>query len=308
MIRRLAFSDLSEIDSPLSLALGVFDGLHLGHQAVMAKAVARAQASGGLAGVLTFEPHPIQVLAPERAPRRLLASLTHKIRLLEELGMDLIVVVDFDREFAEQKPEVFLQQLSQAPQLHALAMGTDWRFGKDRQGTVERLQEFGEQEDVLVDAVEAVMIAGERISSTRIRQALRDGNLAAVEEMLGRPYSVMGTVREGKKLGRELGFPTANVVPTVEQLPPNGVWAVEARWEDEWRPAVANLGHRPTLGNHGDRLLEVHILDWAGDLYGKEVEFRFKDLLREERKFEGLDALTAQIKQDVARARKEFLK
>ena len=123
MIQRLAFSDLSDIDSPLSLALGVFDGLHLGHQAVMSKAVERARESGGLAGVLTFEPHPIQVLAPERAPQRLLASLTHKIRLLEELGMDLIVVIPFDREFAEQKPKAFLQQLARTPHLHSLAMG-----------------------------------------------------------------------------------------------------------------------------------------------------------------------------------------
>lgn len=303
MIQRLAFSDLSQVKAPLSLALGVFDGLHLGHQAVMAKAVARAQESGGVAGVLTFEPHPIQVLAPERAPSRLLASLNHKIGLLEKLGMDLIVVVTFDADFAEQKPKAFLQQLAQAPQLYSLAMGSDWRFGKDRKGTVERLQEFGERQEVHVDAVEAVMMSGERISSTRIRQALRDGSLKAAEEMLGRPYSVMGEVREGKKLGRELGFPTANLVPTIEQLPPNGVWAVEAWVGERWHPAVANLGRRPTLGSEGGRLLEVHLLDWEGDLYGREVEVRFNRLLREEQKFESLDALKAQITRDVQEAR-----
>ena len=308
MIQRLAFSDLSDIDSPLSLALGVFDGLHLGHQAVMSKAVERARESGGLAGVLTFEPHPIQVLAPERAPQRLLASLTHKIRLLEELGMDLIVVIPFDREFAEQKPKAFLQQLARTPHLHSLAMGTDWRFGKDRRGTVEKLQQFGEERGVCVDAVEAVMKSGERISSTRIRQALRDGNLNAVKEMLGRPYSVMGEVKEGKKLGRQLGFPTANVIPDSEQLPPNGVWTVEARWNEQWHPAVANLGRRPTLGSEGERMLEVHLLDWEGDLYGKEVECRFNYLLREERKFESLDALKKQIESDVKEARLHFLK
>ena len=307
MLQRLAFSDLSSVSQPLSLALGVFDGLHLGHQAVMAKAVARAKASGGMAGVLTFEPHPIQVLAPERAPRRLLASLSHKIHLLEDLGLDLLVVVEFDRAFAAQEPEVFLEMLGKAPDLHSLAMGGDWRFGKARRGDSALLQSFGEEHGVLIDSVEAVMMSGERISSTRIRQALRDGNLSAAEEMLGRPYSVMGTVLEGKKLGRTIGFPTANIVPRSEQLPPDGVWVVEARWEQDWYPAVANLGRRPTIGAAEDRILEVHLFDWEGDLYGRELEVRFRSLLREEKKFDGLEALKQQIGKD-AEAARQFLK
>ncbi|GHC62506.1 bifunctional riboflavin kinase/FAD synthetase [Roseibacillus persicicus] len=304
MFQRLAFSDLATIRQPLSLALGVFDGVHLGHQAVMARAVERAREAGGLAGVLTFEPHPIQVLAPERAPRRLLASLEHKERLLEDLGLDLLVVVEFTREFASWSAGDFLAELRRAERLHSLAMGRDWCFGKNRGGNVELLEKFGQEHGVAIDAVSAVMVAGERISSTRIRQALRDGNLAAAEEMLGRLYSVMGTVSEGKKLGRELGFPTANLVPQSEQLPPDGVWAVEARWDGAWHPAVANLGRRPTVGGDEDRMLEVHLLSWQGDLYGKELEVRFRQFLRGEKKFDGLEALKEQIGRDVESARK----
>lgn len=303
MLQRLAFSDLASIESPLSLALGVFDGIHLGHQTVMGKALAHTKETGGLAGVLTFEPHPIQVLAPQQAPRRLLASLNHKERLLEELGMDLLVVVDFDQEFAEQEPERFLEMLAQAPQLSSLAMGADWRFGKARRGDAALLQRFGKEREVTIDAVEAVMMRGERISSTRIRQALRDGNLSAAEEMLGRPYSVMGEVREGRKLGRELGWPTANLIPQAEQLPPEGVWAVEAKWEKDWYPAVANLGRRPTVGAEEERALEVHLLDWTGDLYGQELEVRFRQKLRAEKKFAGLEELKKQIGRDVVEAR-----
>lgn len=307
MIQRLAFSDLPSIPEPLSLALGVFDGLHLGHQAVMARAVERARAADGLAGVVTFEPHPIQVLAPARAPRRLLASLGHKERLLSDLGLDLLIVVEFTPDFAALSAEDFLLMLQGAPGLLSLAMGRDWCFGKKRSGNVELLEKFGSENGIVIDAVEAVMIAGERISSTRIRQALRDGNLVAAEEMLGRPYSVMGQVSEGRRLGRELGFPTANIVPQSEQLPPDGVWAVEARWAVDWYPAVANLGRRPTVGADEDRILEVHLLSWQGDLYGKELEVRFRHFLRGEQKFAGLEALKDQIGCDVEAARSFLL-
>jgi riboflavin kinase/FMN adenylyltransferase len=305
VIRQLAPQNLAEIAEPLSLALGVFDGIHLGHQAVIGEAVSGAAESQGLSGVVTFEPHPIAVLAPERAPRRLLANLEHKERILAELGVDLLVVVPFTSEFAEQEPEEFLATLAAAPKLHCLSMGEDWRFGKNRRGDQALLEEFGSSQDVGIHSVSAIMSGGERISSTRIRQALRDGNLAAAEEMLGRPYSVMGEVRAGKKLGRTIGFPTANLVPGREQLPPNGVWAVDARWEDEWLPAVANLGRRPTVESDLNRLLEVHVLAWEGDLYGRMLEVRFKRFLRSEEKFEDVSALKAQIERDVFSARDE---
>jgi riboflavin kinase/FMN adenylyltransferase len=306
VIRRVAPEDLAEICEPLSLALGVFDGIHLGHQAVIHEAVLGATSSQGLSGVVTFDPHPIAVLAPERAPRRLLANLEHKERILAELGVDILVVVPFTADFARQEPEEFLETLASAPRLHRLSMGTDWRFGKNRRGDQALLEEFGETRNVEIRPVTAVMSGGERISSTRIRQALRDGNLAAAEEMLGRPYSVMGEVKAGRKLGRTIGFSTANLVPGQEQLPPNGVWAVDARWGEEWHPAVANLGRRPTVDNDLNRLLEVHLLDWEGDLYDRMLEVRFKKFLRSEEKFDGIEALKAQIARDVHSARQEI--
>jgi len=304
MIRRLSFLELPELKQSLSLALGVFDGIHLGHQALIGRAVEHAKKERGLSGVVTFEPHPIAVLAPERAPRRLLASLAHKERILDELGVDLLIVVPFDREFAELEPEAFLAQLGKAPRLSYLTMGSDWRFGKGRRGDISLLQDFGRSEEIRVEPVDAVMMAGERISSTRIRQALRDGSLIAANEMLGRAYSVMGEVLKGKQLGRKIGFPTANLIPDNEQLPSEGVWAVDCRWEGgDWHPAVANLGRRPTVESDLERVLEVHLLDWEGELYGQTLEVRFRHFLRSEKKFDDLEALKAQIVLDVETAR-----
>ena len=304
MIRRLSFLELSELKQSLSLALGVFDGIHLGHQALIGRAVEHAKKEQGLSGVVTFEPHPIAVLAPERAPRRLLASLAHKERILDELGVDLLIVVPFDREFAELEPEAFLAQLGKAPRLSYLTMGSDWRFGKGRRGDISLLQDFGRSEEIRVEPVDAVMMAGERISSTRIRQALRDGSLIAANEMLGRAYSVMGEVLKGKQLGRKIGFPTANLIPDNEQLPSEGVWAVDCRREGgDWHPAVANLGRRPTVESDLERVLEVHLLDWEGELYGQTLEVRFRRFLRSEKKFDDLEALKAQIVLDVETAR-----
>lgn len=308
MIRRIGPADLPAISQPLSLALGVFDGIHLGHQAVIAQAVAGAAATGGLSGVVTFEPHPIAVLAPERAPRRLLANLEHKESILDELGVDLLVVVPFSQEFAAREPEEFLTLLAAAPRLHRLSMGTDWRFGRNRRGDPKMLAEFGKARGIEILPLTAVMANGERISSTRIRQALRDGNLLAAEEMLGRPYSVLGLVQKGKQLGRTIGFPTANIVPDREQLPPDGVWAVECSWKDAWLPGVANLGRRPTVEVGENRLLEVHLLDWSGDLYGEMLEVRFKKYLRPEQKFAGIEELQNQITRDAAEARLLFRK
>jgi len=223
--------------------------------------------------------------------------------ILDELGVDLLIVVPFDREFAELEPEAFLAQLGKAPRLSYLTMGSDWRFGKGRRGDISLLQDFGRSEEIRVEPVDAVMMAGERISSTRIRQALRDGSLIAANEMLGRAYSVMGEVLKGKQLGRKIGFPTANLIPDNEQLPSEGVWAVDCRWEGgDWHPAVANLGRRPTVESDLERVLEVHLLDWEGELYGQTLEVRFRRFLRSEKKFDDLEALKAQIALDVETA------
>lgn len=293
------------MERPLHLALGVFDGVHLGHRAVIGAAVDGARASGGIAGVMTFEPHPIRILAPERAPRQILASIDHKERLLEELEVELLLVLRFTPELAKRDADGFARELLGAPPLRQVAVGSDWRFGRDRAGTEAHLRRLGEELGVGVTVVEPVMVDGERVSSTRIRQALRDGNLAGAAAMLGRPYTVMGQVVEGDQLGRRMGVPTANIEAGGEQLPPDGVYAVTARVEGEERPGVANLGVRPTVGG-ARRLLEVHLFDFDGNLYGQPVEVRFGRRLRGERKFAGVEELRSQIERDLVAGRALF--
>lgn len=305
MLRLNSFAELGELARPLHLALGVFDGVHLGHQAVIGAAVEGAKADGGLAGVMTFEPHPIRVLAPEKAPRRILASLEHKERLLEELGVEVFLVLDFTPELARRSAEDFADELLSAPTLRQVVAGDDWKFGHDRRGTMSFLKSRGAERGVEVHTILPVILDGERVSSTRIRQALRDGNLSAAAAMLGRAYTVRGVVVKGNQLGRKLGYPTANIAVGGEQLPPNGVFAVSALVAGEERPGIANLGTRPTLA--GERkLLEVHLFDFEGDLYGQDVEVRFGAHLRGEKKFAGLEELERQIGRDLERARALF--
>jgi len=284
----------------------VFDGVHLGHRAVVDAAVAGARESGGVAGVVTFEPHPIQVLAPGKAPRRILASLEHKERLLEALGVSVVVVLPFTAEFARREAREFAEELfGCAPDLRQVTVGEDWKFGHDRGGSAVFLREWGKDAGVQVDAVAPVMMEGERISSTRIRQAIRDGNLAAAAAMLGREFSVYGVVAHGRQLGAKIGTPTANIEVGDEQLPPDGVYVVQAEVGGVLRKGVGNLGMRPTVGAER-RLLEVHLFDFAGDLYGQEMEVWFGAYLRGEEKFESVEALKVQIGKDLARARGMF--
>ena len=295
--------DLSSIERPLHLALGVFDGLHIGHQAVIRTVIDAAKSDGGLAGILTFEPHPIRVLAPQLAPRRILASLNHKRDMLSHLGVELMVVVNFTEEFANCEAEDFLQSLLQSAQdLKTLAMGEDWKFGRQRGGDVSLLKNFGQRHDIKIHAVKPVMTDGERVSSTRIRQAIRDGNMRAAAAMLGREYKILGSVVKGRQLGRTIGFPTANLDVYNEQLPADGVWCVEATLKNgKVVDGVANLGLRPTVesGNDVRRSLEVHLLDFSGDLYGEDIEVSFLQHVRPEQKFANLDELQAQIQKDV---------
>jgi len=306
-----SLDELQTISEPLHLALGVFDGVHIGHQAVISVAVEAARECGGVVGVLTFEPHPIRVLAPEKAPRRILASIQHKKDLLIELGVDVLVVIPFTVEFAKLEASEFLQQLNRsAVNLKTLTMGEDWKFGAGRGGDYKLLQAFGKTQGVEVKAAGAVRLGGERVSSTRIRQAIRDGNLEAASEMLGRPYMVWGTVVTGRKLGRTIGFPTANLRVYNEQLPPDGVWAVEVVLEHgKVYRGAGNLGVRPTVEGEGaEKLLEVYLLDFSGDLYGQEMEVRFLTFVRGEQKFASLEELKEQIFRDVAFCRNYRIK
>jgi len=307
-VKRLStIAELEEVQGPLHLAMGVFDGLHLGHQAVIRTAVEGARRSGGVGGVLTLEPHPIQILAPARAPRRILVSLEHKERLLASLGVTVLLVLRFDETMARQSAEEFGAHLFSVAALRQLVAGEDWKFGRERRGTMNLLRGLGKPHGVEVTAVPAVMLKGQRISSTCLRRALRDGNLQAASEMLGRSYTVMGTVVRGEQLGRKLGAPTANIMLGDEQLPPDGVYAVTATIRDgkETHRGVANLGVRPTV-NGERRLLEVHLLDFEGDLYEAGVEVCFGLRLRSEKKFKDQEELKEQIRRDLKEARELF--
>ena len=299
--------DLPALCAPLHLAMGVFDGVHIGHQEVIARAVRAAEKDGGLAGVLTFDPHPIRVIAPEKAPTALLATLKHKADIVRDLGIQLFIPIHFDADFAKIRASEFLEKLSQAP-IRTIAVGEDWRFGYKREGDVALLESEAGQREFNLEAVPPVMLDGERVSSTRIRQAIRDGNLEAAREMLGRPYSVSGVVVEGRKLGRTINFPTANMFTGDAQLPPDGVWVVKATLPDgSMIGGVANLGLRPTVGGT-TRSLEVHLFDFQGDLYGQECEVEFGRHLREEIKFPSFEDLRLQIEKDAEAARVELSK
>lgn len=298
--------ELPALGRDLHLAIGVFDGLHLGHQAVIAAAVRAAQGHGGLAGLLTFDPHPIRVIAPGKAPAALLETLDHKARVAGGLGVELLIPLHFDAEMAAMEAVEFVARLTAAP-VRTIAVGEDWRFGRHRAGDVNLLRSEAAKRGFHLEAVAPVMFEGDRISSTRIRQAIHDGNLEEAARMLGRRYSVSGEVVKGDQLGRQLGFPTANIATGNLQLPPDGVWAVRVndsanrRWE-----GVANLGVRPTVGGT-KRLLEVHLFGFSGEIYGENLEVCFHQHLRPEMKFPSLEALKERISMDARAARESLL-
>lgn len=305
MLRLNTTEALSTCSAPLHLALGVFDGVHVGHRAVIEAARQQAESHGGNCVVVTFDPHPIRVLAPERAPRQLLASLDHKARLLEKIHVDALLALPFTREFAQISATDFIESLVRHQSVATIAVGEDWRFGKGREGDVSFLRRIGETLGFQVIALPPVMHQGERISSTRIRQSIRDGAMANAAEMLGRPYGIEGLVVKGQQLGRTLGFPTANMALGEEQLPPDGVWAVRGHGDGHAWQGVANLGNRPTVDGL-TRVFEVHLFDHDSDLYGKMLEVEFVKHLRPEQKFPSLDALREQIAKDVTAAREVF--
>lgn len=283
----------------LHLALGVFDGLHKGHQAVIQQAVRSAQTTGGLSIVVTFFPHPSEILAPDQTPSPLIATVNEKVMMLEAMGVDGVFVIEFDEEFATVPAEDFIRHLCRAD-VASISVGEDWRFGYRREGCTNLLRTLSFELGFVTKALPHVNWDGMRISSTRIRQAIHMGDFDAVKAMLGRDYVFSGIVVEGQKLGRTLGFPTANLHLPKIQLPRDGVWVVEV---DGMYRGVANLGARPTVDGLEERLLEVHILDFSEDIYGRTLQIRFLNFLREIRKFDSLDALKAQIFRDVQAAK-----
>ncbi len=299
--------ELAEIPGPVFLAIGVFDGVHRGHQAVIGTAVRDAAAVGGTSVVVTFDPHPAKILRPNESPR-LLTATQHKIVLIRELGVSHLLLLKFDRAFASTAPEDFVRQLASAARpLREICVGQEWSFGKNRAGNLELLKKLGAKWNFNVVGVEPVTVAGKIISSTAIRRAVELGDFASAREMLGRDYTILGTVEEGQHLGRSLGFPTANLSAHSEQFPPNGVYAAEGSLGGKVYRGVVNLGVRPTVSaDSPQRVLEFHLFDFERDLYGEEVELKFLRYLRPEKKFENLAGLRDQISRDVAAAREIF--
>ena len=298
------FEQLPHVARDVCVAIGVFDGVHLGHQRVIAEARTDARAIGGTSVVLTFDPHPLRVLRPEKAPP-LLTSTPHKLRLLERLNVDVCLLLAFDKPFSEQPPEQFIELLaSHTHRLHEICVGARFRFGHNRAGDVRLIEKLAPAYGYLAKEVAPVKLGEETISSTTVRQHVLHGRLDRAAAMLGRPFSVFGAVEPGDARGRQLGFPTANLNPGNEVLPPNGVYAARALVGQEPFTGVVNIGIRPTFESH-DRhsIVELHIFDLARDLYGHEVEVSFIQKLRDERKFDSADALKRQIGADIAQAR-----
>jgi riboflavin kinase/FMN adenylyltransferase len=254
--------------------------------------------------VVTFDPHPAKVLRPKAAPH-LLTATQHKVALIRDLGVEHLLILQFDHEFAATPPEQFVQQLvRQSKPLREICVGHEWSFGKDRKGNLALLKQLGTQCDFDVVGIQPVTVNGAVVSSTAIRRMVEQGNFARAAEMLGREYTILGTVKAGEQLGRQLGFPTANLSAHNEQFPPNGVYVAEARLNGAIYRGVANLGYRPTVvSGNPERLLELHLFDLQREIYGEDVEVRFVRYLRPEKKFENLAALRAQIAEDVKQAR-----
>lgn len=292
----------SSTPSAVELAIGVFDGVHRGHQYLIEQMVASAANSAHATACMTFDPDPETVLHPERVTDAL-STPAERSDLLRSLGVQQVDVLPFTREVARQSPMEFMNWLQQQFRLHALWVGSDFALGRDRTGTVATLREIGRNLGFELMAVEPLEVEGRPISSTWIRELLHAGKVRAASELLGRPYCIPGSVVEGARRGQQLGFPTANIVPPGGRaMPADGVYLVRVDIGGTWFAGVANLGGRPTF-QEADRLLEVHILDFGDDLYGASLEVCFVETLREVRRFASVEELRAQIERDVQLAR-----
>ncbi|MBL0710139.1 MAG: bifunctional riboflavin kinase/FAD synthetase [Colwellia sp.] len=287
------------------LTIGNFDGVHKGHQRVIAALVSKAKALNCIAAVLVFEPQPLELFSPETAPARL-CRLRDKYSLLAELGVQRLICVNFNRKFASQSAEQFIEHLLvEKLGVKHLIVGDDFHFGKNRVGDFAMLSQAGQKFGFDVTDTASCKMANCRVSSTAIRDALAQGNLVDVENMLGRPYSIMGKVFHGDKRGRQLGFPTANVLLKRRNSPLNGVFAVKIKTKAGTFNGVANIGARPTV-NGVRQQLEVHIFNFNDDLYSQCIEVIIKKKLRQVMKFDSIEALTAQIKLDSEQAKEQL--
>jgi len=298
------------LDPPIGrvcAAIGMFDGVHLGHQQVIRQAVADAHQHEATSLCVTFDCHPATIISPQRAPR-LIQSLPQRLAAIESLGIDATIILNFDEPMSRVAAADFIRQLNgDIGEIKSLCVGAKFAFGQNRRGNVELLQQLGEELNFTVHGLAAVALDGEIISSTRIRQAITEGRLDAAIQMLGREYALGGDVIKGDQRGRELGCPTANLDCTGRCLPPTGVYAAHAKVGQKTHRAAVNIGHRPTVSGPDTTLhVEAHLLDFSGDLYGEHLELTFVDKLRDEQRFDSIDDLKEQIALDLTAARARF--
>lgn len=284
------------------LTLGVFDGLHLGHQAIMKTIVERAKATNSVPTVITFDPHPRAVLHPENAPP-LLQTLDQRLANFEFLGIEQAIVIRFDKEFADRNAEEFLRDIvHDRLQAREVYLGKGFAFGKNRGGNIGLLKKMSERLGFFADEVEEITLRGQRISSSKIRRLLADGEVNLARRMLGRPYGVEGQIVRGDQRGRTIGFPTANLKPHNRVIPKYGVYATANLIDGVWRRSITNVGVRPTFEGDKEPSIESYIFDFDGDLYGDVLRVRFLYRIRDERKFGGIDELKNQIQKDTQTA------
>ncbi len=300
-------NELQAAGRKVCVAIGFFDGVHLGHQQIIRQTIADARQHEAIAVVVTFDQHPSTIVAPSRVPP-LIYSQPKKLRVIESLGADTLWLIHFDKAFSEKTPEQFIRGLANDfGNVQSICVGSNFKFGHKREGNVAALKTFGGQFNFAVHGMAAVALDGQPVSSTRIRDAIRTGDLDAAGQMLGRTYSLAGRVIEGDKLGHKLGFPTANLDTTGLVLPPSGVYVARASVDGKNFRSALNIGVRPTLHEPNPTLhVEAHLLDFSGTLYGKEMEITFVDKLRDEKKFSSVEELKKQIASDVAEAKKRF--
>jgi len=327
--------DIPKTDKPIVLAMGCFDGVHIGHQKVISTAVEQAAAHGGETWIYTFNPHPAKVLCPDKAPP-LISAEPCRLRQFEALGVHGVIEIPFTLEFAQLTPDAFLSDLCQkAPTLSGIVCGQDWSFGYKASGTFQTLETFGKQHGFTATAVAPVMDGDHKISSTTIRNAVSEGNIPLAEKLLGRPFSLFGTVIHGNNIGRELGYPTANIDPLNELIPAPGVYAAYTLLQESGvrgqesgvrsqktepvichstpatqqkrHPSAVFVGKRETFGCH-KHVIESHLLGFDGDLYGQLLEVCLVEKTRDVHPFPTQEALIKQIEIDVAQIRQILIK
>ncbi len=298
-----AAKDLGNGSRKVCLAIGVFDGVHLGHQQIIRQTVADAQSHDALALIVTFDKHPNAVVAPEHLPLQIF-SRSQKISAVEAIGADALLEIPFNQEFSEKSGEKFIRELLRdLGSIQSICVGSDFVFGHKRTGNVELLKKLGAELLFQVHGIAALALDGRVVSSTYIRKLVRSGSFDAASQMLGRPYAICGCVVEGDKLGRQLGFPTANLDTVNLALPPKGVYAAKTRFQNRSYHVALNIGVRPTIAKSPQLRVEAHLLNFRGDLYGAELEVEIIAKLRDERHFESPAELREQIGRDVAAVR-----